>query len=95
MADRASKGTFGADSGRFEQLVPLCLSSCDIGDRQGTLKALAIAKNDRIAAYREGDRDFRAGSVNADRGSRPARIGGPAVRLFDLEQLHVISLRAA
>ena len=66
-----------------------------IGHRQGTLEAFAIGKNDRIAADREGHLDFRAASVNADRGARCARIGRPSVRLLDLEQLHVNPLRAA
>jgi hypothetical protein len=75
--------------------LPLCLSGCGIGHGQGTLEAFAIANNDRIAADREGHLDFRAACVNADRGSRCARIGRPSVRLLDLEQLHANPLRAA
>ena len=36
-----------------------------------------------------------AGNVNADRGSRRARIDRPSVRLLDLEELHVNPLRMA
>ena len=88
MANRASQGAFGADPRRFEQVSPLCLSGCGIGYRQGTFEPFAIAKNDRVAAHREGNLDFRAARVDADRGSRCARISRSSVRLLDLEQLH-------
>ena len=95
MADRANQSAFGADPRRFEQPLPLCLSGCRIGHRQGTLEAFTIAKNDRIAAHGEGHLDFRAARVNADRSSRCARIGRPSVRFLNLEQLHANPLRAA
>ena len=95
MADRASQHALGANPRRFEQLLPLCLSGCGIGHRQSTLEPVAIGKNDRIAADREGHLGLRAARVNADRGARCARIGRPSVRLFDLEQLHANPLRAA
>ena len=94
MADRASQGTFGAASRRFEQLLPQCLSGGGIGHRQGTFEAFAIGKNDRVAADREGHLDLYAAHVNADRGSRCVRIGRPSVRLLDLEQFHANPLRA-
>ena len=97
MADRASQGAFGTDPRSFKQVLPLCFSGGGIGHRhrQGTLEPFAIAKNDRIAAHREGHLDFRTARINADRGSRGARISRPSFRLLDLEQLHANPLIAA
>src|SRR4051812_45973178 len=88
MAYRASQSTLGADSRRLDKLLPLCRRGCRLGHRQRALEAFTIGKNGRIAADRKCHLDLGAADVNADCGSRRARIGWPSVRLLDLEQLH-------
>jgi hypothetical protein len=88
MRHRPSERALGAHSRRLEHLLPLGHVDRVAGHRQHPLEALAIGENERVAANRDRHLNQRTTCIDADRGSRCARIGRPSVRLLDLEQLH-------
>ena len=60
----------------------------EAGHGQALLEALAVGEHDGVAADRHRHFGLSAAEIDADRGSRRIRIGGGAVRLLDLKQLH-------